>query len=56
MRAERTQTLEDFAVAPKRQELIMDMQALIGVSEDPPVLAAHRCCRRRAHDDQGHRK
>jgi len=30
---------KDFAVAPKRQELITEMQALIGASEDPPVLA-----------------
>jgi Domain of Unknown Function (DUF349) len=30
---------KDFAVAPKRQELITEMQALIGAPEDPPVLA-----------------
>ena len=30
---------KDFAVAPKRQELITEMQALIGASEDPPALA-----------------
>jgi hypothetical protein len=30
---------KDFAVAPKRLELIADMEALIGASEDPKVLA-----------------
>lgn len=30
---------KDFAVAPKRQELIADMQALIGASEDPSALS-----------------
>jgi hypothetical protein len=30
---------KDFAVAPKRRELIEEMQSLIGVSEDPRVLA-----------------
>lgn len=30
---------KDFAVAPKRIELIEDMEALIGVAEDPKVLA-----------------
>ena len=30
---------KDFAVAPKRRDLIAEMQALIGASEDPPALS-----------------
>jgi hypothetical protein len=30
---------KDFAVAPKRRELIAQMQTLIGTSEDPPALS-----------------
>ena len=30
---------KDYAVAPKRAELIMEMEALVGISEPPPALA-----------------